>query len=151
MGTAPTIYVYFKKLPVDLLEVGPYGDFAGRSRQDLYQVDHLPSQVAVIIYLKAKYPDMDKDEINEIVKRVAAVAIPIKVHQKCSGTYGQRNSTMIDMGNGEMISRKHLDAKDLEAAVNSNWDANAKCLKSEHGVSDERIEEIRNDNEKKRA
>ncbi|MGP6827947.1 hypothetical protein ACTZNQ_22520, partial [Klebsiella pneumoniae] len=36
-----------------------------------------------------------------------------------------------------------LDARDLEAAVNANWDANAECLKNEYGMSNEKIEEIR--------
>ncbi|MCW9195095.1 S-type Pyocin family protein, partial [Klebsiella pneumoniae] len=36
-----------------------------------------------------------------------------------------------------------LDARDLEAAVNANWDANAECLKNEYGMCNEKIEEIR--------
>ncbi|MEE2194331.1 hypothetical protein ACR916_23870, partial [Klebsiella pneumoniae] len=48
------------------------------------------------------------------------------VRQKCSG-----------------IRRSYLDARDLEAAVNANWDANAECLKNEYGMSNEKIEEIR--------
>ncbi len=43
------------------------------------------------------------------------------------------------------MTKKELDASDLEAAVNSNWDANAECHKNEYGMSDEKIEEIRDE------
>ena len=73
----------------------------------------------------------------------ASVAIPIAVHQKCSETYGGRNNRKVETESGEMITKKELDARDLEAAVNANWDANAECLKNEYGMSNEKIEEIR--------
>lgn len=78
-----------------------------------------------------------------MVDKVASVAIPIAVHQKCSETYGGRNNRKVETECGEMITKKELDARDLEAAVNANWDANAECLKNEYGMSNEKIEEIR--------
>lgn len=47
------------------------------------------------------------------------------------------------MENGEVLTQKELDASNLEGAVNANWDANAECLKSEYGMSDEKSESIR--------
>ncbi|MGK4301628.1 S-type Pyocin family protein, partial [Klebsiella pneumoniae] len=58
-------------------------------------------------------------------------------------TYGGRNNRKVETESGEMITKKELDARDLEAAVNANWDANAECLKNEYGMSNEKIEEIR--------
>ncbi|MFW3791968.1 S-type pyocin domain-containing protein, partial [Klebsiella pneumoniae] len=42
MGVIPAIYVYFKKAPAGFLETGYYNDFDGRSREGMYEVDHLP-------------------------------------------------------------------------------------------------------------
>lgn len=78
-----------------------------------------------------------------MINKVAAVAIPKAVHQKCSETYGGRNNREVQTDSGETISKKELDASDLEAAANANWDANAECLKNEYGMSSEKIEEIR--------
>ncbi|PVZ79339.1 S-type Pyocin [Serratia sp. S1B] len=143
MGEVPAIYVYFSKPPVKNYEVDYYGNFDRRPRLGKYQVDHIPSQAAVRIFLKKKYPRLSDARIDEMVDMVAAVAIPKEVHQKCSETYGQRNNTNINIGGGQAIPKKELDARDLEAAVDSNWDANAQCLKINYGVTDEQIEEIR--------
>ncbi|EPG4033538.1 S-type Pyocin family protein, partial [Klebsiella pneumoniae] len=89
------------------------------------------------------YPDEGSKYIDKMVDKVASVAIPIAVHQKCSETYGGRNNRKVETESGEMITKKELDARDLEAAVNANWDANAECLKNEYGMSNEKIEEIR--------
>ncbi|MES0268373.1 S-type pyocin domain-containing protein, partial [Citrobacter sedlakii] len=143
MGVVPAIYVYFKKAPVEEYEVDYYENFEGRSRQGLYEVDHIPSKAAVRLYLEQKYPLMESKYLDRMVDKVAAVAIPKAVHQKCSETYGGRNNRQVNAESGERITQKELDASDLEAAVNSNWDANAECLRNEYGVSDEKIEEIR--------
>ncbi|MFK1614081.1 S-type pyocin domain-containing protein [Klebsiella pneumoniae] len=143
MGVVPAIYVYFKKAPAGFLETGYYNDFDGRSREGMYEVDHLPSKAAVREYLINKYPEAEKDDIKKLLGKVAVVSIPIDVHRDCSETFGGRNNSRIETENGETISKKELDARDLEFAVDSNWNANAKCLKERYGISDEKIEEVR--------
>ncbi len=64
MGVIPAIYVYFKKAPAGFLETGYYNDFDGRSREGMYEVDHLPSKAAVREYLINKYPEAEKDDIK---------------------------------------------------------------------------------------
>ncbi|MDY1814524.1 S-type pyocin domain-containing protein [Klebsiella pneumoniae] len=143
MGVIPAIYVYFKKAPAGFLETGYYNDFDGRSREGMYEVDHLPSKAAVREYLINKYPEAEKDDIKKLLGKVAVVSIPIDVHRDCSETFRGRNNSRIETENGETISKKELDARDLEFAVDSNWNANAKCLKERYGISDEKIEEVR--------
>ena len=141
MGVIPAIYVYFKN--AGFLETGYYNDFDGRSREGMYEVDHLPSKAAVREYLINKYPEAEKDDIKKLLGKVAVVSIPIDVHRDCSETFRGRNNSRIETENGETISKKELDARDLEFAVDSNWNANAKCLKERYGISDEKIEEVR--------
>ncbi|ELH4237753.1 hypothetical protein ROW45_004335, partial [Vibrio fluvialis] len=62
----------------------------------------------------------------------AGVAIPREIHQKCSETYGGRNK----------LEKQQVDSGDLEAAVNSNFDAIKTCLK-ENGYTDEQLEDAR--------
>lgn len=143
MGVVSAIYVYFKKTDVGDLEVDYYGNFEGRSRQGLYEVDHIPSKEAVRIYLKGTYPNLKDDIIEQMTDRVAAVAIPIEVHRQCSETYGGKNNSKFRTQDGGLVTQKVLDASNLEAAVDANWDANAECLRNEYGVSDKKIEEIR--------
>ncbi|WP_274817256.1 S-type pyocin domain-containing protein [Klebsiella pneumoniae] len=116
-----------------------------RDFDDFIIVDPMgvPSRDAVRVYLEDLYPDEGSKYIDKMVDKVASVAIPIAVHQKCSETYGGRNNRKVETESGEMITKKELDARDLEAAVNANWDANAECLKNEYGMSNEKIEEIR--------
>lgn len=143
IGNVPAIYLYFQKAPVENLEVDYYGNFKGRSRQGEYEVDHIPSKEAIRIYLKRKNPLATNQLIDKMVDKVASVAIPKKVHQKCSETYGGRNNRQIETEGGETIRQKELDSNDLEAAVNTNWDANAECLKNEYNMSDKKLEEVR--------
>lgn len=143
IGNVPAIYVYFQKAPIENLEVDYYDNFKGRSRQGEYEVDHIPSREAVRIYLEEEYPDEDIEFIKKQTDKVASVAIPKAVHRKCSATYGGRNNSQIEMENGEILRQKELDASDLEAAVNANWDANAECLRNEYNVSEVKLEEVR--------
>lgn len=142
MGVVSAIYVYFKKTDVGDLEVDYYGNFEGRSRQGL-EVDHIPSKEAVRIYLKGRYPHLDNDTIEQMTDRVAAVAIPAEVHRQCSETYGGRNNSKFKTEDGELIPQKVLDASNLRAAVDFNWDVNAECLKDYYNVSNEKLEQIR--------
>ncbi|MDM2839837.1 S-type pyocin domain-containing protein [Citrobacter sp. Cpo030] len=141
-GVVPAIYVYFQKASVGDLEVDYYGNFEGRSRQGL-EVDHIPSKEAVRIYLKGRYPHLDNDTIEQMTDRVAAVAIPAEVHRQCSETYGGRNNSKFKTEDGELIPQKVLDASNLRAAVDFNWDVNAECLKDYYNVSNEKLEQIR--------
>ncbi|CFR16642.1 MULTISPECIES: S-type pyocin domain-containing protein [Yersinia] len=143
MGVVPAIYVYFQNMPVEDLEVDYYENFEGRSRQGLYEVDHIPSKEAVRIYLKGTYPNLKDGIIDQMADKVAAVAIPIEVHRQCSETYGGRNSSKFRTQDGELITQKDLDASNLEAAVDANWDANAECLKNDYGFSVEKLEKVR--------
>ena len=106
-------------------------------------MDHIPSKEAVRIYLKGTYPNLKDDIIEQMTDRVAAIAIPIEVHRQCSETYGGKNNSKFRTQDGGLVTQKVLDASNLEAAVDANWDVNAECLRNEYGVSDEKIEEIR--------
>lgn len=105
-------------------------------------MDHIPSREATKVYLKQN-PSLTPEEINKMVDMVASVAIPKAVHRKCSETYGGWNNSKIETESGEVVRQKELDASDLEAAVNSNWDVNAECLKNDYNVSNENLEEVR--------
>lgn len=127
----PPIYIYLSKPPVELLEVARYCDFEGRSRQGKYHVDHMPSRQAVILYLKREYPDLDDQIIKQMSDRVAAIAIPAKVHRKLSATYGGRN-----------MSQKGPDSYNLRAAIDKDFDTIKESLK-ELGATDKLLEEKR--------
>ncbi|MCC4104763.1 S-type pyocin domain-containing protein, partial [Serratia ureilytica] len=128
----PPIYIYLSKPPVELLEVELYSDFKGRSRQGKYEADHMPSKAAVKRYLQQEYPGLDRDLIDSMANRVAAVVIPKGVHQKISQTYGGRN-------NSDQIA---MDAKNLRNALDLNFDAIKPTLK-EYGVTEEQLETAR--------
>lgn len=84
----PPIYIYLSKPPVEFLEVELYSDFKRRSRQGIYEADHMPSRAAVDAYLRANYPLLDDDEILSLTDKVSAIVIPKEMHQKISETYG---------------------------------------------------------------
>lgn len=152
LGEVPAIYVFFQKEPVDDLEVDYYENFKGRSREGLYEIDHLPSQAAIKIHLLEKYPDISKEKLNNMVGQVASIAIPKDVHRKCSETYGGKNRSWVDMEDGSSLRRKELDAKNLREAVERNWAANRECLENEGYDSkllDEKLEKIHELNEAK--
>ena len=108
----PPLYLVFAKPMVNPLEVDIYGAFSGRPRNGLH-VDHMPSQAATRRYLEANLVNLTQKQVDDYLNKVASVAIPAKVHQKFSETYGRRNSRV----------KQHLDAGDLRGAVESNFDA----------------------------
>ncbi|MCH0731474.1 hypothetical protein [Klebsiella pneumoniae] len=55
---------------------------------------------AVRVYLEDLYPDEGSKYIDKMVDKVASVAIPIAVHQKCSETYGGRNNRKVETESG---------------------------------------------------
>jgi hypothetical protein len=128
----PPLYLVFSKPPVKLLEVDTYRGFQGRPRAGTH-ADHMPSAAAVEKYLRNLYPDMKAKDVEAMKKDVAALIIPASVHQKCSETYGGRNTPMqIDN-----------DSKDLKKAVDSNFNMVKKCL-LEDGYDEKEIEQARN-------
>ncbi|OPB30617.1 S-type pyocin domain-containing protein [Pseudomonas fluorescens] len=129
-GVAP-LYLVFAKPAVRPLEVDIYGAFSGRSRRGLH-VDHMPSQAAIRRYLKNVSTAFMDYEINELLMRVASIAIPAHIHQKYSETYGGRNNKV----------KQHFDAADLRAAVDSNFDV-IRPYMIEEGITQKNLEEAR--------
>ncbi|MCU3986222.1 S-type pyocin domain-containing protein [Enterobacter mori] len=128
----PPIYIYLSKPPVEFLEVELYSDFKRRSRQGMYEADHMPSAAAVKTNLRRKYPHLKETDIQELSLQVAAIVVPKDVHQKISETYGGRNTpAQID-----------LDSQNLRAAVDRNLDAIKPALKN-HGATESQIEAAR--------
>ncbi|CAH5619299.1 DNase CdiA [Enterobacter cloacae] len=128
----PPIYIYLSKPPVEFLEVELYSDFKRRSRQGIYEADHMPSRAAVEAHLTALYPDVDPKDINKLADDVAAIVIPKEVHQRISETYGGRNTpTQID-----------LDSRNLRTALDRNLDFLKPALKA-YGATESQIEAAR--------
>ncbi len=136
-GVSP-LYLVFNKSSAGItkvkpLEVGTYGDLAPRSKKDGMDIDHIPSQAALLRAAEEMLGrPLTADEKKEIINSGAGVAIPREIHQKCSETYGGRNK----------LEKQQVDSGDLEAAVNSNFDAIKTCLK-ENGYTDEQLEDAR--------
>lgn len=129
----PPLYLVFSKPPVKLLERDIYRKFNGRPRQGT-NADHMPSAAAVEAYIRNSGVRMTDKEIASRKKDVAALIIPKSVHQKCSETYGGRNSK----------AQVEKDAKDLRGAVDRNMEAIRGCLREE-GFSDAEIDEAHQD------
>jgi hypothetical protein len=118
---------------VKLLERDIYRKFDGRPRQGT-NADHMPSAAAIERYLRMKFKEIDVQDLKGMKKDVAALIIPAWVHQKCSETYGGRNSK----------AQVEKDAKDLRGAVDRNMEAIRGCLREE-GFSDAEIDEAHQD------
>ncbi|EME0895111.1 S-type pyocin domain-containing protein [Vibrio parahaemolyticus] len=136
-GVSPLYLVFNKRsagiTKVKPLEVGTYGDLAPRSKKDGMDIDHIPSQAALLRAAEEMLGrPLTVDEKKEIINSGAGVAIPREIHQKCSETYGGRNK----------LEKQQVDSGDLEAAVNSNFDAIKTCLK-ENGYTDGQLEDAR--------
>ncbi|NAW56915.1 MULTISPECIES: T6SS effector antibacterial DNase [unclassified Vibrio] len=136
-GVSPLYLVFNKRsagiTKVKPLEVGTYGDLAPRSKKDGMDIDHIPSQAALLRAAEEMLGrPLTADEKKEIINSGAGVAIPREIHQKCSETYGGRNK----------LEKQQVDSGDLDAAVNSNFDAIKTCLK-ENGYTDEQLEDAR--------
>lgn len=128
----PPIYIYLSKPPVEFLEVELYSDFKRRSRQGKYEADHMPSRAAVRTYLLDMYPGLDKDLVDSLADKVAAIVVPKDIHQQVSETYGWRNSP----------AQIEEDSRNLHAALDRNLDAIKPELK-EHGATEAQIEAAR--------
>jgi pyocin large subunit-like protein/uncharacterized Zn-binding protein involved in type VI secretion len=128
----PPIYIYLSKPPVEMLEVAPYRDFNGRSRQGLYEVDHMPSRQAVVLYLRRERPNLNQDQIDYIADQVAAMVIPKDIHRKDSMTFGGRNHT-----------QKEPDSRSLREATDRNFDAVESALMDKRGMTKAELESKR--------
>lgn len=110
----PSPGLVFAGPPVDPLEVGPYNDLSGRSRLDGLDIDHIVSRLALKKHILDTIPDNAEFRfLFDVLQRAPSIAIPARVHQRYSETYGGRNTR----------AKQALDASDLRAAVNSNLDA----------------------------
>lgn len=130
----PPLYIYLSKQSVKPLEVGKYDDLAGRSLKDGLDIDHIPSQGALKNYLQDKYPNISPKKLKKILANGVAIAIPQKIHQRYSETYGGKNTAV----------KKSKDASDLKAAVTSNFEAQRIGLR-EAGFSDEQLNQAHQD------
>ncbi|MFU3248638.1 S-type pyocin domain-containing protein [Pseudomonas paraeruginosa] len=108
----PPLYLVFSKTPVSALEVDIYGNFTGRPRNGNH-LDHMPAQGALATSLRSVIPDIQEKENRDMMKEGASIAIPARIHQKYSETYGGRNNK----------EKQRKDAEDLRRAVDSNFDA----------------------------
>lgn len=127
----PPLYLVFAKPAVTPLEVDIFGAFSGRPRNGLH-VDHMPSKAAIRRYLEANLVDLTQKQVDDYLNKVASVAIPAKVHQKFSETYGWRNTKV----------KQYLDADDLRAAVDRNFDAISPYM-LEEGFAEANLEDAR--------
>lgn len=128
----PPLYLVFAKPMVNPLEVGPYDDLSSRSGKDGYDIDHLPARKALEGNLNINFPELPPELIADYLKRAPSIAIPARVHQKYSETYGGRNTK----------AKQVKDAADLRAAVDSNFNAIKRGL-LEEGFTDADIEAAR--------
>lgn len=128
----PPIYIYLSKPPVEFLEVELYSDFKRRSRQGMYEADHMPSAAAVRFALLRENPRLSKNLVDEMVQDVAAIIVPKEIHQKLSETYGGRNTPV----------QIELDSKNLREAVDRNLDAIRPAIKA-NGATENQIEAAR--------
>jgi len=127
----PPLYLVFAKPTVRLLEVGFYGSFDKRPRNGTH-LDHIPSKKALERRLKDDSPDIETVDIKRALRNAASIAIPAWVHQQHSETYGARNT----------IDKQILDAANLRAAVDSNFDM-IKPLLLKEGFSNTDLEAAR--------
>ncbi|MBN6712531.1 S-type pyocin domain-containing protein [Pseudomonas capsici] len=128
----PPLYLVFAKPMVNPLEVGIYSDLSSRSRRDGLDIDHIPAQAALKKYILANYPELPPEIIADYLRKAPSIAIPTRVHQKYSETYGGRN----------IKEKQARDAENLRAAVDSNFDAIKPGL-LEEGLPETEIEASR--------
>ncbi|WP_449439975.1 S-type pyocin domain-containing protein [Pseudomonas migulae] len=125
----PSPGLVFVGPPVEPLEVGPYNELSGRSRGDGLDIDHIPSRRALEGYLLENFTDMTPRERRIYAQNAPSIAIPSEIHRRFSETYGGRNNA----------SKQTEDARNLEQAVNQNFDAIKKGL-IDSGFTEQSIE-----------
>ena len=118
--------------PVTVLETGPYDKLVLRSRGDTLDVDHIISRGALNILIKNKNPRLTLKQIKQMSDRGPAIVIPAELHKRYSETYKGRNTQ----------ERREADARNPEAAINSDLDALMPGL-LEWGLTEHEIQEAR--------
>ncbi|MBC3501033.1 S-type pyocin domain-containing protein [Pseudomonas sp. SWRI59] len=113
--------------PAEITETGVYGDLERRSIRDDMDVDHIPAQGAIKLWVDDIMPDLSPYQLRALLRQAPAVVIPTEVHRKHSETYGGRNTK----------AKQALDAADLFAAVASNVEA------LRPGLPPERVEGVK--------
>lgn len=121
----------FAKPAVRPLEVDTYGAFSGRPREGMH-LDHMPSQAALEHYLVENFPYLEEADRKQAMKNAASIAIPARVHQKYSETFGGRNTKL----------KQQVDSADLQSAVEQNFYA-IKAYMLEEGFAEADLEEAR--------
>ena len=129
-GVAP-LYLVFAKPAVRPLEVDIYRAFSGRPREGMH-LDHMPSQAALEHYLVENFPHLDEIDRKQAMKNAVSIAIPSRVHQKYSETFGGRNTKF----------KRQVDAADLRGAVERNFNA-IKPYMLEEGFKEADLEDAR--------
>ncbi|MCK6191059.1 S-type pyocin domain-containing protein [Pseudomonas sp. EYE_354] len=127
----PPLYLVFAKSAVRPLEVDIYGAFSGRPREGMH-LDHMPSQAALERYLVKNFLHLGEAERKHAMKNAASIAIPSRVHQKYSETFGGRNTKF----------KQQVDAADLRGAVDRNFYA-IKPYMLEEGFKEADLEDAR--------
>lgn len=128
----PPLYLVFAKPAVNPLEVGPAGELQSRSKKDGLDIDHIPAQKVLEAALLASSVRMSNSKIREALRNAPGIAIPARVHQKYSETYGGRNTK----------TKQAQDVSDLRAAIDSNFNAIKRGLLRE-GYAESDIEVAR--------
>lgn len=128
----PPLYVVFAKPAVNPLEVGPAGELQSRSKKDGLDIDHIPAQKVLEWYMRDNFDGLSEEKIRDYLRSAAGIAIPARVHQKYSETYGGRSTK----------TKQAQDAADLRTAVDSNFDAIKPGL-LEEGYAESDIEAAR--------
>ncbi|KFE57920.1 hypothetical protein [Pseudomonas syringae] len=95
-------------------------------------IDHIVSKQALKRHIVRVYPEMPGKMLEGYLARGPSIAIPHEVHRRFSETYKGRNTK----------EKQAQDAKDLRAAVNSNFDA-IKTGLLEMGFEEAQIEKAR--------
>ena len=97
---------------------GPYKDRKDHDNAGM-NWDHVPSQKALLERAaKVKGAKLSPEETKAIVENAPTIAIPTKLHQKRSETYGGRQHQTIDG-----VRRPERDSQDLQRAAKENTDA----------------------------
>ncbi|MHC9162462.1 S-type pyocin domain-containing protein [Pseudomonas aeruginosa] len=128
----PPLYLVFAKPAVRPLEVGPASELQSRSRKDGLDIDHIPAQKVLEAILLASPARMSEEEIRNALRNAPGIAIPARVHQKYSETYGGRNTK----------AKQAQDIADLRAAIDNNFAAIKRGL-LEEGYAEGDIEVAR--------
>ena len=95
-------------------------------------LDHMPSQAALEHYLVENFPHLGEADRKQAMKNAATIAIPARVHQKYSETFGGRNTKL----------KQQVDAADLRGAVEQNFNA-IKPYMLEEGFKEVDLEDAR--------